>query len=339
MRIGTWKDNRTVSPESESAQNGMVAEELPMSATSHDRRILVLGGTGHYGRHIVGSLIRKHFRVRILTRDKSSARKILGDRVEIVQGDVTSNRSIEESVQGSSGIVISLSAFTPKLIRKLYVIERDAVLTVLEQAKRASISRIVYLSAYELRKSIIETFDLEIARVKLEVETALSQSGFHWTILGVAASMEIFFAMLRGRKMIVPGGGPPALPTVSPVDVGEIAAQTIVREDLSGKRIRVTGPEAMSFPEAALCISGVIGRRLEIRKLPLLPLRIAAMLTRPFNPFIHHLVGSVMLMNSFPPDLAAQVPQDHQRLIDTFDYTPTTLEMEAHRRFHSTLPA
>ena len=141
------------------------------------------------------------------------------------------------------------------------------------------------------------------------------------------------FAMIRGGKMIVPGGGPPALPTVSPLDTGEIAAQTVLREDLGGRRIRVTGPEAISFPEAARRISAVTGKRLEFQKIPLFPLRVASLVTWPFNPYLRHLVGSARLMNRFPQDLAAQVSEDHRWLVDTFSYTPTTLEMETRRRF------
>jgi uncharacterized protein YbjT (DUF2867 family) len=295
--------------------------------------ILVLGGTGHYGRHIVGSLLERGQLVRVLSRNATNARRILGDGVEIVEGDITWRKSVVEALEGTKAVVISVSAFTPKLIRKLKLIERNSVLMVLEEAQNVGISRIVYLSGYELYPAIIKELDLEFGRVKLEIETALAQSAFNWTVLGEAPSMEVFFAMIRGERMIVPGGGPPALPTVSPVDTGEIAAQTILRDDLGNRRIRVTGPEAISFPEAARRISAVTGERLEFQKIPLFPLRIASLVTRPFNPYLWHLVGSARLMNRFPQDLADQVPQDHRWLVDTFAYTPTTLEMEARRRF------
>jgi uncharacterized protein YbjT (DUF2867 family) len=295
--------------------------------------ILVLGGTGHYGRHIVRSLLERGQAVRVLSRNATNARRILGDEAEIVEGDITFRRSVVEALEGVKAVVISVSAFTPKLIRKLKLIERDSVLMALDEAQRAGISRIVYLSAYELRPGPIEELDLEFGRIKMEIETALAKSGFNWTVLGQAPSMEVFFAMIRGGKMIVPGGGPPALPTVSPLDTGEIATQTVLRKDLGGRRIRVTGPEAISFPEAARRISAVMGERLAFQKIPLFPLRVASLVTRPFNPYLVHLIGSARLMNRFPQDLAAQVPQDHRWLVDTFSYTPTTLEMEARRRF------
>ncbi len=49
---------------------------------------LVLGGTGHYGRHIVRSLLEKGQPVRVLTRNAANAREVLGDRAEIVEGDI-----------------------------------------------------------------------------------------------------------------------------------------------------------------------------------------------------------------------------------------------------------
>lgn len=300
---------------------------------SKETPILVLGGTGHYGRHIVKSLQEKGQQVRVLTRNAANARRILGDEAEIVEGDITSRESVVEALEGVKAVVISVSAFTPKLIRKLELIERDSVLMVLEEAQNAGISRIVYLSGYALRRGLVEELDLAFGRIKLEIETALAQSDFSWTVLGEAPSMEVFFAMIRGEKMIVPGGGPPALPTVSPVDTGEIAAQTALREDLGGKRIRVTGPEAISFPEASRRISAVTGKRLEFQKIPLFPLRVASLVTWPFNPYLRHLVGSARLMNRFPQDLAAQVSEDHRWLVDTFSHIPTTLEMETRRRF------
>jgi uncharacterized protein YbjT (DUF2867 family) len=144
--------------------------------------------------------------------------------------------------------------------------------------------------------------------------------------------MEIFFAMIRGDTMTVPGGGPPALPTVSPADVGEIAAQAVLRDDLRGQRIRMTGPEALSFPEAAKRISTATGKDIKFRRIPLLPLKIVSLITWPINPYLRHLLASARLMNNFPQDVAAQVPQDHQWLVNTFSYTPTTLEMEARKR-------
>jgi hypothetical protein len=76
----------------------------------------------------------------------------------------------------------------------------------------------------------------------------------------------------------------------------------------------------------------VTGKPLSVVKVPLFGLKVVAAATKPFNPFVSNLLAAVKLLNRFPQELARQVPVDHERLRSTFDYTPTTLEMEARRR-------
>jgi len=149
--------------------------------------------------------------------------------------------------------------------------------------------------------------------------------------------MQIFFAMIRGETMMVPGGGPPALPTIAAVDVGEIAAQAALRDDLGGRRFRLVGPEALSFPEAARRIAAVLGRPIRFRKIPLAGPILAWRITRPLARFsdrllyVNQMLGFIQLLNRFPAEIAAQAPQAHRLLLETFNYQPTTLEMEAQR--------
>ena len=169
------------------------------------------------------------------------------------------------------------------------------------------------------------------ADIKLAVEEALSRSGFNWTVLGASPSMDMYFAMIRGDSMMVPGGGPPALPTIAAADVAEIAAQSVLRDDLHGRRFRMTGPEALSFPQAAQRISEVWGKPISMRAIPLFPIRLVSFLAQPFYPYLRHLYASICLMNRFPQDLIHQAQHDHRLLVETFQYSPITLEMEAQR--------
>ena len=149
--------------------------------------------------------------------------------------------------------------------------------------------------------------------------------------------MQIFFAMIRGDTMMVPGGGPPALPTIAAVDVGEIAAQAALRADLGGRRFRLAGPEAISFPEAARRIFVVLGRPIRFRQIPLALPTLAWQLTRPLARlsgrllYVHQMLGFIQLLNRFPAEIAAEAPRAHHLLTEAFSYQPTTLEMEAQR--------
>ena len=302
---------------------------LMMSINSRENDILVLGGTGHYGRHIVQALIDSGEEVTVLSRNAKKAQTLLGNQVRIIEGDITSEETIKEALKSVKAIIISLSAFTRKLIRKQKLIERDSVLRLLEEAKKAKISRVVYISVFERP---VKDIKLLQGKIKREIEIFLDESEFNTTILGAAPSLEIFFAMIRGGKMIVPGGGPPALPTVSATDLGKIAAQAVLRTDLDKQRFRMVGPEAISFDEAAERISKVTGEPLRLVKPPLIIFRTGAFLTGLLSlifPYISQMLSFILLLNQFDPEFSTRVPKDHQLLQDIFDYEPVTLEKQA----------
>jgi uncharacterized protein YbjT (DUF2867 family) len=300
--------------------------------------VLVLGGTGHFGQHIVSSLIAKGFSVRVLTRSAARARRTLPETVQMTEGDLEARETVTRALQGVDRVVVSVSAFKRAQIRKMWAIERDAVIAALDEAEAAGVNRIVYVSVLDIRPEISDRLHLDSARIKQEVETYLKSSVFDWTIIGAPPSMEIFFAMMRGDRMIVPGGGPKALATISPVDLGEIVAQAVLRDDLGGRRIRLAGPELLSFPVAAQRLSVVYGKTIRFTAIPLILPRIAWYVTCPMGQFsdtlyyLHTMLGFVQLLNEFPRDAALASVEDHKHLVRTFSYTPTTLEMEARRR-------
>jgi hypothetical protein len=123
------------------------------------------------------------------------------------------------------------------------------------------------------------------------------------------------------------------IPTMSPEDVGEIAAQTVLSTKLDGKRLRLTGLEAISFPEAGHRISALIQKPIKHFRIPLLFVGMISMFTLPFNPFLWFIYWSMKLLNHFPYHLVKEVPQGHKILLNTFQYSPTTFNVEVEKRF------
>jgi len=299
-----------------------------------NKQILVYGGTGHYGRKVVEKLVLKKQAVKVFSRNKETAKKILGEDVEIFQGDVTNKNDIIKSLENVSSIIICLSAGTSKLIRKVKQIERDAVITIMDEAQKAGISRLVYMSGYEIREKLLKELNIiEFGEIKLEIESKIKQSNFNWTILGNAPSFEIFFSFVRNGKMTVPGGGKNAIPSISAEDVGEITAQTVLRNDLNKQRLRLTSSKAYSFPEVANLISEISNKRIKHITIPLTVINIVSFLIFPINQFLRFLYRSLIMLNNFPNDLAQNVPNDHRLLKELFNYDAVTLEDEIVKRY------
>jgi len=72
---------------------------------SPSKKVLILGGTGHYGRNITRSLIRHGTNVRLLTRNSENARRLFGDKIEIVSGDMEDHRSLEAAFRDVGRII------------------------------------------------------------------------------------------------------------------------------------------------------------------------------------------------------------------------------------------
>ena len=68
--------------------------------------VLVVGGTGRTGRHVVEKLLERGRPVRVLTHDPSRARGSSGEGVEIFAGDVTQAESVAEAMRGADGAVV-----------------------------------------------------------------------------------------------------------------------------------------------------------------------------------------------------------------------------------------
>jgi uncharacterized protein YbjT (DUF2867 family) len=293
------------------------------------KKVVVFGGTGYYGKYIVRALLNLSAEVCVVSRNGQKPAGLFGNRVRAIEGDVCEPGVIAQAISGKDAVIIALNAMTWKLIRRQRSIERDAVLEIIKEARARQVSRLIYLSGYELRKDVLESLGiLDFGSIKMEIESKLEQSGLNYTILGCAPSFQLFFSLLRGNKIIIPGGGKRPIPSIAGEDVGIICAKSALMDTLPQKRFRLTGPKAYSIPQVAGLIGELTGKNTVVRAVPLTGLNIASKLIQPINPFLRELYKSVKLLNNFPADLVEQVHADHQKLIGLFDYTPKSLEEE-----------
>jgi uncharacterized protein YbjT (DUF2867 family) len=297
-------------------------------------RVLVFGGTGFYGKHIVESLLKKNVKVSVVSRNANKVSALFGEKAIPIEGDVRDSSFLKGVCKDQDAVVIALSAMTWKLIKFQKAIERDAVLQIIEEAKRCKCRKLIYLSGYEIRMDVLRDLGIEkFGRIKNEIELTLAKTDLNYTILGCAPSFELFFALLNKGKITIPGGGKNPFPSIAAEDVGEIGAQCVLRNDLSGKRIRLTGAKAYSVPEFAALLHETTGIQTRVREVPLQAIHIVAALFQVVNPFLRELYMSLKLLNNFPEALAARVEDDHQYLLDTFDYNPHSLHSEIQKRW------
>jgi dihydroflavonol-4-reductase len=109
--------------------------------------ILVTGGTGFTGSHLVKSLARDH-RVRVVSRSAARAARILPPGVEIVEGDISDPAVADRAVAGCEMVFNLAAAFRePGIQRQRYAeVHIEGTRHLLESSLRHGIRRFVHCS-------------------------------------------------------------------------------------------------------------------------------------------------------------------------------------------------
>src|SRR6266851_379507 len=111
--------------------------------------VLVTGGTGFVGAHVVRALLRRGERPRCLVRATSDRRNLEGLPVEIVDGDLTDVASLQRATKGAASVFhcaadYRLYARDP---REIYASNVEGTRNVLRTAAEAGVARVVYTSS------------------------------------------------------------------------------------------------------------------------------------------------------------------------------------------------
>lgn len=219
--------------------------------------ILVTGATGKVGSAVVEQLAAKGKAVRVLARSPEKARALLPAGVEVARGDLKDASSLDAAFAGVDRLF--LLAATD---RQQVEMERNAI----DAAGRAGVKHVVKLSVLGAH----EQSPVVLARWHREVEKVLAASGIPFTLLqptffmqnflGSAGSIEAqgaIYAPVHGRTSFVDAR-----------DIAAVAVAALTEEGHAGKTYVITGPEAITYDQAAEKISTAIGRPVSYVEVP-----------------------------------------------------------------------
>jgi len=110
--------------------------------------VLVTGGTGFLGMHLVRVLAQRHYRVRVLARDPQKAQSQTKLDVEIVHGDVTSAEDVRRAVAGCQGVFHLAARVTPRAreAEVIFAVNVGGTRNVMQACQEAGVQRIVHVS-------------------------------------------------------------------------------------------------------------------------------------------------------------------------------------------------
>ncbi|MBN2582785.1 MAG: complex I NDUFA9 subunit family protein [Planctomycetes bacterium] len=229
--------------------------------------VLLTGGTGFIGRHVLAGLLQRGYRVRCLVRRGSTHRLPQDKRVVPVEGNVLDGPSCcraAEGVQAAIHLVGIIRETGDQTFERVHV---EGTHNVVAACVAASVGRLVHMSAHGASPGSRAAYH----RTKAAAEQLVAESSTAWTIfrpsviLGADGEfLRQILALVRPMWRPVPvlGDGHYVLQPVGVEEVAEAIVRALEMPQAAGKIYTLAGPRAVTFDEFLDTLSRVAcGRR------------------------------------------------------------------------------
>jgi uncharacterized protein YbjT (DUF2867 family) len=201
--------------------------------------VLVTGGTGTLGRHVVMQLRQTGHRARILSREPRG-------HVDAVQGDLASGAGLVKAVAGMDAIIHAASA-TRDVLRG-HPIDVLGTRRLLAMARDAGVRHAVYVSIVGIDKVAYPYY-----RTKLAAESVVRENLVPWSILRATQFHDFMEFLLGGFSRLPRVTAIPVAWQFQPVNAREVAQRLteVVLGEPAGMLPDFGGPEIHDFKSIA----------------------------------------------------------------------------------------
>jgi uncharacterized protein YbjT (DUF2867 family) len=112
-----------------------------------DNLVAIIGATGQTGKHLVQKLVAQNIPVRVLSRNSSKAKKMFGNTVEIIEGDLLKAKDLKALVGGVTHLFAAHGADNYPGERGYELIDYGGMDKALESIPAEQHTHIIYLSS------------------------------------------------------------------------------------------------------------------------------------------------------------------------------------------------
>jgi uncharacterized protein YbjT (DUF2867 family) len=239
-------------------------------------RILVIGGAGFVGRHVVARLVDRGLRVTVPTRHRARARHlILLPTVEVIETDAGGSTALDDLVQGHDAVVNLVgilqgsrgTPYGPEFARAHVELPRRIV----DACVRLGVRRYLHMSALGADSNGPSMYQ----RSKGDGEALVRAASLDWTvfrpsvIFGPEDRFLNTFAALARLFPVLPIGG--ADVRFQPVWIGDVAdafVNAIDNRETYGKAYELVGPRVYTLRELVEFAAAASGHPRRVVALP-----------------------------------------------------------------------
>ncbi len=219
---------------------GMILAGCTAGPGGQPKKVLVAGATGQTGQLVVSELLASGYEVRALVRDSSKARKVLGDKVELVQGNVKDPATLATAFAGTDAVISAIGARGAKGPDRPEAIDYEGVKNLVDAAAAARLQQFVLVSSRSVTQpdNPLNKLFGNVLIWKLKGEDALRASGVPYTVVrpggltnGPGGDKELVFEQ---------GDTVRAQTTITRADLARICVQALKHAEARNRTFEVS---------------------------------------------------------------------------------------------------
>ncbi len=247
-------------------------------------KVLVTGGTGFVGPHIVSAIVAAGHDVRVLERKPGTWQRAGLPSQEAVQGDMTDAASLRRAVEGQD-VVVHLVAIIAGKRQEFERIMEQGTRHLVTAAKEAGVQRFVLMSALGTTE---ETKDLvPYYHAKWDMEQTVKASGLEYVIFrpsfvfGREGGTLKVFRRIAKLAPVTPIVGP-GTERIQPIWVDDVAAYfaaAIDKPEAANRTFELGGPDTVTWNELWSRLKQALGNRRPSVHIPFGLMRLQAAVT------------------------------------------------------------
>ena len=221
--------------------------------------LLLTGVTGKTGGASAQALLKAGIKFRAIVRNAEKAAALKAAGVELVIGDVTDRAALEKAMTGVDKVLMTLPNGEKQLdLEKQFV----------DVAKARGVKHVVKMSSMEATA----TARAPIPKIHYASEQYLQKSGLAWTMIKPNFFMQNFLGSAgtikeQGKFFLPMGQGKTVM--IDTRDVGACVAAVMTGTGHAGQAYELSGPEVLSFADAAARMSTALGRTIQYVPVPM----------------------------------------------------------------------
>jgi uncharacterized protein YbjT (DUF2867 family) len=225
--------------------------------------ILISGGTGFVGGHLIRRLRKGGVPVRAVVRSPNKAQALKDLGVEVVSGDISDRASLDKAAAGVERMIHLVGIIQEAPGVTFHGVHVEGTRNLLEAAKKAGVHHFFYQSALGTRPGAKS----EYHKTKWEAEELVRQSGLPFTILRpslIYGPGDLFTIRLSEMFKLSPvlpviGSGKSKIQPIYIDDVVSCIQKIVTSDAFLNEIYSIGGPEQLTYDELTAQIAGAMG--------------------------------------------------------------------------------